>query len=97
MASARAPDEGTVFISVNNSDKPSVLRWPGIWSRWGRACGTRAPRRTCGARRGGHNRLQVNEGRPNVADQVVNGAVQMIINTPSRASFFDDRMVRRRR
>jgi len=40
--------------------------------------------------------FKVNEGRPNVADQVVNGAVQMIINTPlGRASFFDDRMVRR--
>ncbi len=40
--------------------------------------------------------FKVNEGRPNVADQVVNGAVQMIINTPlGRASFFDDRLVRR--
>ena len=42
--------------------------------------------------------FKVNEGRPNVADQVVNGAVQLIINTPlGRASFFDDRRCGARR
>ena len=40
--------------------------------------------------------FKVNEGRPNVADQVVNGKVQLVLNTPlGRASFFDDRTVRR--
>jgi carbamoyl-phosphate synthase large subunit len=39
---------------------------------------------------------KVNEGRPNIADEVVNGNVQLIVNTPlGRESFFDDRAVRR--
>ena len=39
---------------------------------------------------------KVNEGRPNVADQIVNGQIALIVNTPlGRESFFDDRTVRR--
>jgi carbamoyl-phosphate synthase large subunit len=38
----------------------------------------------------------VNEGRPNIADQIVNGKIDLVINTPlGRESFFDDRAVRR--
>ena len=40
--------------------------------------------------------FKVNEGRPNVADQIVNGQIALIVNTPlGRESFFDDRTVRR--
>ena len=39
---------------------------------------------------------KVNEGRPNIADQIVNGKIDLVINTPlGRESFFDDRAVRR--
>jgi carbamoyl-phosphate synthase large subunit len=39
---------------------------------------------------------KVNEGRPNVADQILNGQIDLVINTPlGRESFFDDRAVRR--
>ncbi len=39
---------------------------------------------------------KVNEGRPNIADEIVNRKVDLIINTPlGRESFFDDRTVRR--
>jgi carbamoyl-phosphate synthase large subunit len=39
---------------------------------------------------------KVNEGRPNVADQIVNRNIDLVINTPlGRDSFFDDRAVRR--
>ena len=39
---------------------------------------------------------KVNEGRPNVADEIVNGKIDLVINTPlGRESFFDDRAVRR--
>jgi carbamoyl-phosphate synthase large subunit len=39
---------------------------------------------------------KVNEGRPNVADHLVNGSIDMVINTPlGRESFFDDLAVRR--
>ena len=39
---------------------------------------------------------KVNEGRPNVADEIVNRKIAMVINTPlGRESFFDDKAVRR--
>ena len=39
---------------------------------------------------------KINEGRPHVGDQVLNGKVHLIINTPlGRESFFDDTTVRR--
>ena len=39
---------------------------------------------------------KVNEGRPNVADHLVNRSIDLVINTPlGRDSFFDDRAVRR--
>ena len=38
----------------------------------------------------------MNEGRPNIADEIVNRKVDLVINTPlGRESFFDDRAVRR--
>jgi hypothetical protein len=40
--------------------------------------------------------FKVNEGRPNIADQIVNRKIDLVINTPlGRESFFDDRTVRR--
>jgi len=39
---------------------------------------------------------KVNEGRPNIADEIVNRKVDLVVNTPlGRDSFFDDRLVRR--
>ena len=40
--------------------------------------------------------FKVNEGRPNIADEIVNHKVDLVVNTPlGRESFFDDRAVRR--
>ena len=40
--------------------------------------------------------FKVNEGRPNIADEIVNRNIDLIVNTPlGRESFFDDRAVRR--
>ena len=40
--------------------------------------------------------FKVNEGRPNIADEIVNRKIALIVNTPlGRESFFDDRAVRR--
>jgi len=92
------PTKGTVFISVNNSDKPNVLPVARDLVALGFSIvatrGTAAYLRAHGV--DASTVYKVNEGRPNVADQVVNGAIQMIVNTPlGRASFFDDRTVRR--
>jgi len=92
------PQEGTVFVSVNNHDKPAVVQI----ARDLRDIGF-----SLVATRGTANYLRahglevaivfkVNEGRPHVGDEILNNKIQMVINTPlGRESFFDDRTVRR--
>jgi carbamoyl-phosphate synthase large subunit len=92
------PEKGCVFISVNNSDKQTVLPIARDLSQLGFTIvatrGTAAFLRAHGL--DVDVVYKVNEGRPNVADHLVNGSIAMIINTPlGRESFFDDRAVRR--
>jgi carbamoyl-phosphate synthase large subunit len=94
----RLPEEGTAFISVNNKDKPSVLATVRDLAELGFTIvatrGTAAYLRAHGLQV--EVVYKVNEGRPNIADQIVNGKVHLVINTPlGRESFFDDRTVRR--
>ena len=98
-AGQKLPENGCVFISVNNSDKPTVLP---IAKRPDRARASRcrprgAPPRSCRRTASKCEVIyKVNEGRPNVADHLVNRDIDMVINTPlGRDSFFDDRAVRR--
>jgi carbamoyl-phosphate synthase large subunit len=94
----KLPESGCVFISVNNSDKPTVLpiaRELGqLGFRLTATRGTAAYLRAHGI--DVEVVYKVNEGRPNVADHLVNGKIDLVINTPlGRESFFDDRAVRR--
>jgi len=94
----RLPEKGGVFISVNNSDKPTVLPIARDLSQLGFTLvatrGTAAFLRAHGLEV--EVVYKVNEGRPNVADHLVNGRIDMVVNTPlGRESFFDDRAVRR--
>jgi carbamoyl-phosphate synthase large subunit len=97
-AGQRLPEKGNVFISVNNGDKPSVLPIARDLSQLGF---TLAATRGTAAFLRAHGldvevMYKVNEGRPNVADHLVNRSIDMVINTPlGRESFFDDRAVRR--
>ena len=92
------PEKGCVFISVNNSDKQTVLPIARDLSKLGF---TLAATRGTAAFLRAHGlevevMYKVNEGRPNVADHLVNRSIDMVINTPlGRESFFDDRAVRR--
>jgi carbamoyl-phosphate synthase large subunit len=92
------PEKGCVFISVNNSDKQTVLPIARDLSQLGF---TLAATRGTAAFLRAHGlevevMYKVNEGRPNVADHLVNRSIDMVINTPlGRESFFDDRAVRR--
>jgi carbamoyl-phosphate synthase large subunit len=94
----RLPDLGRAFISVNNTDKPNVLPIARDLAELGfelvATRGTAAYLRAHGL--DVDVVYKVNEGRPNVADQIVNGQIALIVNTPlGRESFFDDRTVRR--
>jgi carbamoyl-phosphate synthase large subunit len=97
-AGQRLPNEGCVFISVNNSDKHTVLPIARDLAQLGFTLsatrGTAAFLRAHGLTV--EVMYKVNEGRPNVADHLVNREIDLVINTPlGRESFFDDRSVRR--
>jgi carbamoyl-phosphate synthase large subunit len=94
----RLPQEGTAFVSVNNDDKLNLLpiaRDLGdLGFRIVATRGTAAFLRAYGL--DVEVVFKVNEGRPNVADEIVNGDIHLVVNTPlGRESFFDDRAVRR--
>ena len=97
-AGHRLPERGCVFISVNNSDKQAVLPiardLAGLGFTIAATRGTATFLRTHGLEV--DVIYKVNEGRPNVADHLVNRSIDLVINTPlGRDSFFDDRAVRR--
>jgi carbamoyl-phosphate synthase large subunit len=94
----KVPEGGTAFVSVNNKDKANLLPIARDLAELGfrliATRGTAAFLRAYGL----HVEViyKVNEGRPNVADEIVNRKVDLVINTPlGRESFFDDRTVRR--
>ncbi len=97
-AGQRLPGEGTVFVSVNNDDKPRVLPIAKDLVDAGfhlvATRGTAVFLRAHGIP--AEIVFKINEGRPHVADEILNGRVQMVVNTPlGRESFFDDKTVRR--
>jgi carbamoyl-phosphate synthase large subunit len=97
-AGQKLPVEGTVFISVNNGDKQNVVPIARNLAELGFSLtasrGTAAFLRAHGV--DAEVIYKVNEGRPNVADHLVNRSIDLVINTPlGRESFFDDRAVRR--
>ena len=97
-AGQRLPEQGAVCITVNNEDKNEVLPiaqglaelgFQIIGTR-GTAAYLRAHGVECSVV------FKVNEGRPSLADEIVNRKISMVINTPhGRESFFDDKAVRR--
>jgi carbamoyl-phosphate synthase large subunit len=94
----RLPESGTAFVSVNNDDKPNLLPIARDLAELGfrlvATRGTAAYLRSYGL--DVEVMYKVNEGRPNVADEIVNDKIDLIVNTPlGRESFFDDRAVRR--
>jgi carbamoyl-phosphate synthase large subunit len=94
----RLPERGTAFVSVNNDDKANLLPIARDLAELGfhliATRGTAAYLRAYGL--DVDVIYKVNEGRPNIADAIVNRKVDLVLNTPlGRESFFDDRTVRR--
>src|SRR3954465_234344 len=94
----RLPENGTAFVSVNNDDKPNLIPIARDLTELGfrlvATRGTAAYLRAYGL--DVEVVFKVNEGRPNIADEIVNRKVDLVINTPlGRESFFDERAVRR--
>ena len=87
-AGAKLPTEGAVLISVNTTDKPEVAEIAASFARDGFK--VYATGGTCELlRAAGIDAEYVKknyEGRPNVRDLIVNGQVQLVINTPAGKS-----------
>jgi carbamoyl-phosphate synthase large subunit len=97
-AGQRLPEQGTVCLSVNNDDKAEVVPIAKALSELGFALlgtrGTAVYLRAHGIECGVV--FKVNEGRPNLADEIVNRRIHLVVNTPmGLESFFDDKAVRR--
>ena len=97
-AGQRIPAEGRVFFSVNDHDKPHAVGIArdliSLGFKVAATRGTADYLRTAGLAVERVNK--VNEGRPNVADLIKSGKIDLIINTPlGRASHVDERSIRR--
>jgi carbamoyl-phosphate synthase large subunit len=96
-AGQKLPKNGTAFISVNNLDKAAVVpiarELGALGFKLVATRGTAAYLRAHGL--DVDILFKVNEGRPHVGDELLNGRIALVINTPlGRESFFDDRAVR---
>jgi carbamoyl-phosphate synthase large subunit len=92
------PESGMAFISVNEGDKGQAVLIARRLKRLGfdlmATFGTAARLREVGLEV--TTVFKVNEGRPNVADQIKQGEVALVINTPlGRASHYDEQAIRR--
>jgi carbamoyl-phosphate synthase large subunit len=84
-AGQRLPMSGTVFLSVNDSDKQAILPAARMFAEIGfkivATGGTAQVLNDNGIK--AEKVLKVYEGRPNAADMVINGDIQLMINTVS--------------
>jgi carbamoyl-phosphate synthase large subunit len=86
------PDSGTVFLSVKNSDKPAAIELARTYRELGFAVvatrGTAATIAAAGVEVGVVNKVL--EGSPHVADRMIDGAIQLVINTTEGAQSLKD-------
>ncbi len=97
-AGIRLPESGTVFCSVHDGDKEALLpiarELASLGFRIYATSGTAAFLNAAGL--DAMPVLKVNEGRPNVVDRMINGEIQLVVNTPlGKDSFFDEVAIRR--
>ena len=92
------PLEGTVLITVDDSDKPLILdtaqRFAGLGFKILATGGTLAYLSGKGVPV--EQICKMHEGRPNIADAITNKQIQLVINTPAgRQSQHDDSYIRK--
>ena len=94
----RLPQEGTVLLSVNDRDKPELLDIAKAFDELGfkiLATG-KSYELIKNAGIPAEKIFKLYEGRPNIADQIANGEIQLIINTPAgKTSVHDDSYIRK--
>jgi carbamoyl-phosphate synthase large subunit len=84
-AGMRLPLEGNVLLSVKDADKPKIVKIAKKFMELGFKIfateGTAKYLKQNGIE--AELALKVSQGRPNVVDMIINGQIQLIINTPS--------------
>ncbi|MBQ4487467.1 MAG: carbamoyl-phosphate synthase large subunit [Oscillospiraceae bacterium] len=97
-AKSNLPTEGTVLLSVCDRDKPELVDIAKAFSDLGfRILATgRSYEMIKGADIDCEKIFKIYEGRPNIADGIANGEIQLIINTPAgKTSAYDDSYIRK--
>ena len=97
-ADGALPLDGTIFVTVNDSDKPTVTPIVRRFHEMGyRILATEGTARYLRAHGIPAERvLKVHEGRPNATDLIFSGEVQLLINTPlGKLTQRDDYIIRR--
>jgi carbamoyl-phosphate synthase large subunit len=92
------PAGGTVFLSLSEADKPRVTALAARFEELGfRLIATQGTADALG-RNGIHagTVLKVSEGRPHVVDRMLNGDIQLVVNTASGSSAHRDGLAIRR-
>ena len=92
------PLDGTVLITVSPKDRPAVSEIAQQFTRLGfkikATQGTHESLASQGIK--SEMILKMHEGRPNIADGIMNGEIQLVINTPSgKLSQYDDSYIRK--
>jgi len=92
------PLKGKAFISVNNTDKGQAVLLARRLNKLGfdlvATYGTANRLREVGLEC--ETVFKVNEGRPNIADLIMQGEIRLIINIPlGKASFYDEQAIRK--
>ncbi|HMF78763.1 MAG TPA: ATP-grasp domain-containing protein, partial [Bryobacteraceae bacterium] len=92
------PDQGALFISVNDRDKPAAVEVAAKFSEFGfqlfATRGTAAALKAAGLRC--KTVFKVNEGRPNAVDLLKAGSLKLVIYTTTGShSFPDEQTIRR--
>ncbi|UCB43893.1 MAG: carbamoyl phosphate synthase large subunit, partial [Dehalococcoidales bacterium] len=97
-AKQKLPTEGTVLITVSERDRPAVAEVARSFAELGFII--KATQGTCQflSSQGIESELilKMHEGRPNITDGIVNGEIQLVINTPAgKLSQYDDSYIRK--
>ncbi len=92
------PSKGTVLITVNDTDKSSVIDVAKRFEKLGfkiiATAGTSIYLADNGIK--AESIYKMHEGRPNILDAIKNGEIQVLINTPAgKMSKFDDSYIRK--
>ena len=92
------PDHGTVLLSVCDRDKPELIDIAKGFNEVGfRVLATHKCYKILAEAGVPCERIfKIYEGRPNIADEIANGEIQLIINTPAgKSSAHDDSYIRK--